>query len=326
MKTLKFFSIISVLFIAGFISCKKDKNTSEPENAVAKYFTVKDGTFQNSALPTASTGTGVPVINNLQGNASILAGGTNPLSITTDATNASILVSVSGENGYYKISPTPAKSTAGVYLVYLLVNQNLAQNNFSIVVAVMNSAGLVSEHQTIAVHKIAAGTGKLQISCSWDKLDDVDLHLVEPNGEEIYYGNSTSANGGDLDVDSNAGCTVDGINNENITYKDSTGVTTEAGMYIVRVDLWSACDITDKTDFIVNAYYKGALIATTSGSNPYTGNFVSTDADEGASGNGREIMRFNISASKMAQSGDVVQLIKFGYPNHKKILSPQKIK
>ncbi len=319
MKTFKFVSVLVILSFIGFTSCKKDKSSSSG-NAIEKYFTVKDGTFENKDFPAASASG--PSIN-VQGNTSVLAGGTNPVSVTTDHPNSTVLVSVSGRKGYYKISPSSLKNSADVYLLYLLINQSLTQETFTILIAVMDSEGLISEHQTIEVERIEAGTGKLQVSCSWNTLNDVDLHLVEPNSEEIYYGNSTSVLGGDLDVDSNAGCSIDGINNENITYADS--VTVEAGQYIVRVDLWSACSVTETTNFIVNAYYNGALIATSSGTNPYTGSFVPADADGGGSGDGREVMRFNISAAKMAESGEVVKTYKFAFPNHKKILSPQKI-
>ena len=49
---------------------------------------------------------------------------------------------------------------------------------------------------------------------------DVDLHLIEPNGGHIYYGNRRSSNGGFLDIDSNPDCSIDGVNNENIYYQE----------------------------------------------------------------------------------------------------------
>ena len=65
----------------------------------------------------------------------------------------------------------------------------------------------------------AVGTsGDVQISVSWDAPSDVDLHVVEPSGEELYYGHSTSATGGQLDVDSNPDCAIDGRQIENIRW------------------------------------------------------------------------------------------------------------
>ncbi len=50
-------------------------------------------------------------------------------------------------------------------------------------------------------------TGDLRCSLSWYNFDDLDLHLIEPNGYEIFYGNArmSSQLGGMLDVDMNRG-------------------------------------------------------------------------------------------------------------------------
>ena len=52
------------------------------------------------------------------------------------------------------------------------------------------------------------GTGDVQVSVSWDVSNDIDLHVVDPNGFEIYWDDDTSPEGGTLDLDSNAGCAV----------------------------------------------------------------------------------------------------------------------
>jgi hypothetical protein len=45
--------------------------------------------------------------------------------------------------------------------------------------------------------------GELTISLAWNTIDDLDLHLVEPGGFEIYYKNKVSPKGGKLDLDLN---------------------------------------------------------------------------------------------------------------------------
>jgi len=79
----------------------------------------------------------------------------------------------------------------------------------------------------------------LQFSLNWDAPTDVDLWVTEPNGERIYFGNTTSASGGTLDLDSNAGCSIDNVNNENITWGS---VVPPLGDYLVQVDHWSDCN------------------------------------------------------------------------------------
>lgn len=49
-------------------------------------------------------------------------------------------------------------------------------------------------------------TGDVQITLLWQGLNDLDLHVIDPDGEEIYFGTRHSSSGGDLDVDSNAAC------------------------------------------------------------------------------------------------------------------------
>lgn len=126
--------------------------------------------------------------------------------------------------------------------------------------------------------------------------------MVEPDAEEIYYSNDYSSNGGVLDLDSNPDCYIDGVQNENITYSDES--TVEAGTYIVRVDLYSACSVTAQTNFIVTARLNGELIAQQSVTNPYNGNFPANSVgDEGGSGSGVQVMQFTISGAELKSTG-----------------------
>jgi hypothetical protein len=61
--------------------------------------------------------------------------------------------------------------------------------------------------------------GFLRISLSWKNLDDLDLHVYEPDGREVYYANRTAINpyGGSLDVDMNVSEAVENAV-ENVCY------------------------------------------------------------------------------------------------------------
>jgi hypothetical protein len=119
---------------------------------------------------------------------------------------------------------------------------------------------------------------------------------------EIYYGSDYSSNGGVLDLDSNPGCSIDGVQNENITYSEESSV--EAGVYIVRVDLYDGCDVAAQTNYIVTARLNGELIAQQAMTNPYTGSFAAGSlGDYGAQGSGVQVMQFTLSSSQLKSTG-----------------------
>lgn len=93
--------------------------------------------------------------------------------------------------------------------------------------------------------------GALVVSLSWNTESDSDLHLVTPDGTEVYKGNANSwqraaggplvddgwQSGGLLDFDSNAECRIDGRRAENIIWS----APPPAGRYRARVDTFSLC-------------------------------------------------------------------------------------
>ncbi|HET6953299.1 MAG TPA: DUF6777 domain-containing protein [Acidimicrobiales bacterium] len=78
-----------------------------------------------------------------------------------------------------------------------------------------------------------AGTGDVQVTLEWASDADLDLHVIEPDGTEIYYeAPGPTSTGGTLDVDSNVDC----VNNggvENV-YWPVGGAP--SGGYTVRVE------------------------------------------------------------------------------------------
>ena len=100
------------------------------------------------------------------------------------------------------------------------------------------------------------GSGNPQITLIWGTVDDLDLHVVEPSGEEIGYGNRTSDTGGTLDVDSNAGCGSPDENPvENVFWPVGTA---SQGNYTVYVDFYRRCtDGTGPVHFSVRTLVNG---------------------------------------------------------------------
>jgi uncharacterized protein YfaP (DUF2135 family) len=63
-------------------------------------------------------------------------------------------------------------------------------------------------------------SGKLRINLAWNTTDDLDLHVVTPNGEIFYSNKKVEHNGiiGQLDVDKNAGNDIVSNPQENVNF------------------------------------------------------------------------------------------------------------
>lgn len=146
--------------------------------------------------------------------------------------------------GSYEIDLGSATTSTSIVVT---VSQAPPSSEFSVVVAVVGIDGTVSAVDATNVSIVEVGTGDVQVSVSWNEDVDVDLYVVDPNGETVYYGSTTSSSGGELDLDSNPACSIDGIRNENVTWP--TGEA-PSGTYEVRLNLYADCDI-DQTSWVV---------------------------------------------------------------------------
>jgi hypothetical protein len=82
------------------------------------------------------------------------------------------------------------------------------------------------------------GTGDVQVTLLWDNGNDLDLHVVDPSGAEIYFSNPRSSTGGSLDHDDTAGCSTSGTHVENVFWP--TGGA-PPGRYRVVVKNYTSC-------------------------------------------------------------------------------------
>jgi hypothetical protein len=165
--------------------------------------------------------------------------------------------------------------------VLLTFPQEIPLDQFDLQFAVANSAGVVGPYSTLTTNVTEVGTGDVQVTLSWDTDSDVDLHVVAPGNEEIYYANRESGSGGRLDLDSNAGCSLDHVRNENITWPLGRA---PRGHYIVRVDYWSSCGAA-RTEFSVRVNNSGAAQLA-------TGSFTG-EGDHGGAGSGQTMLTFD---------------------------------
>lgn len=93
----------------------------------------------------------------------------------------------------------------------------------------------VASEVTSATASLKGAGGAVKVTLSWESAVDLDLHVTDPNSEEIYYSHKTSASGGLLDVDDTDGGTAANPAAENI-YWDTNA---PSGTYTVTVVYYS---------------------------------------------------------------------------------------
>lgn len=100
------------------------------------------------------------------------------------------------------------------------------------------------------------GTGDVQMTLRWDTPVDLDLHVVDPSGEEIWYLSPESASGGRLDVDANATCSGDPPV-ENV-YWPAGGAPN--GSYGVSVVYYGSCATSGPVHYTVTVRIDGQTV------------------------------------------------------------------
>lgn len=219
------------------------------------------------------------------GNTTFIPGGTNRFTGTVQGGPVnSLVIGFQELGGAYEI-----ELSAADFVFFATLGQDVRRASLTLVIvpriapSESNPQGGFGQALRVPCTVQQVGTGDLQISLSWDTESDVDLHLIEPDSEEIFYGEMRSDDGGELDLDSNAGCDIDHVKNENITYQ---GAVPEQGHYIVRVDYWAACEAAGTTNFVVTVTIRGEAQV-------FEGSFVRSDQDHGDYGAGVTVAEFD---------------------------------
>ena len=137
----------------------------------------------------------------------VINGGTVRVTLEGSTSFDRIVVAVEGLPGHYLVSvPVPVTSLE----LLLTLAQDLGPRTFTLNYAV-GSGGAIGAYVDVPATLVAVGTGDVQVSVSWDAESDVDLHVIDPTGDEVFYGQQLVTSGGSLDLDSNAACAIDGV-------------------------------------------------------------------------------------------------------------------
>ncbi|MDT8308499.1 MAG: OmpA family protein [Bacteroidales bacterium] len=135
-------------------------------------------------------------------------------------------------------------------------------------------AGTVEENKASELkrrlQREGAMAGDLQLSLMWNNYNDIDLHCIDPLGEEIYYRNKKSERYGELDVDMNVHymqgrSSVEPV--ENIYWPSGYAMPGTYKVYVRHFRKHEGENTDDPTPYTVRvlnngkeAYYEGELV------------------------------------------------------------------
>lgn len=107
---------------------------------------------------------------------------------------------------------------------------------------------------------LVLGDGDIRVTLQWTSVPpetvDMDLFVIDPNGDRVFFGNRSVASGGELDRDDDICNTpADGQSIENIFWDEDEAIP---GTYTVGVDEFSRCaGNSGPADWTVNVFIDG---------------------------------------------------------------------
>jgi hypothetical protein len=170
-----------------------------------------------------------------------------------DRSTTAVAVYIDGDVGYWIVQPGNIDVGQGGALSFsapAAFPNDLPMGTYTLHALAADSRGHFGSAIDLALRtEDVSPMNTLTVSLAWDTEVDLDLHLVIPDGTEIWANKISSlpspqpgqpndpTKGGILDFDSNGNCVIDGRRMENIFWT----VAAPSGHYLVRVDTWSMC-------------------------------------------------------------------------------------
>lgn len=219
-----------------------------------------EATFHSGDAPSSSGGPSMGVDASTP-----LAGQPYRLDVTAAGEFNKVYLSVDGVDGYWELD-LPVSVSFITLAVTLADDPPTA--NFTTLTQVGGAGGVSTAASTQTV-VTSLDDADIAVTLTWQGASDVDLHVFDPHENEIYYANTETEEGGKLDLDSNAACIIDNINQETISWPQGTA---PEGTYRVRVQYYDDCG-QETAPYTVTVRKKGAAAQT------FTGSFSGTSDD-----------------------------------------------
>ena len=227
-----------------------------------------------------------------------LPGGSNIFTIDTDKTFKRFYIGIKGLSGCLVCSPEPVvRNGRNVYTITVVYGPNFDPSMIMLISGEEENGYITLPFEAPVKEEIPGIRGDLNVNLTFSNAKDVDLHLYMPDGEHIFYGHrggTVQLENGEtvqygLDHDSNAGCNIDNLNNENIVIPAEL---IQSGTYRVVVNMYSNCNPNTSTNWNIVTWYKGEKITPRSGRNPASGVYPIGASD----GDMTTVMEFTINA------------------------------
>jgi len=204
-----------------------------------------------------------------------------PINGSLRATATAAALALSSDQGHWIVSagaPDFSTPTLPTFHATAAFSTKLAPGAYTLEVRAIDSDGRFGPPSRTVLTagtgppSIAGPSGSLVVTLDWDTESDLDLHLTDPAGQEIYHGKSTTldtfspgsasdgGNYGYLDIDSNHNCVIDGRRKESVTWVGPP----PSGRYTVRVDAPSLCGQVN-AHYSVRAILLGSILGEASG-------------------------------------------------------------
>ncbi|HEY2511854.1 MAG TPA: hypothetical protein VGI39_13390 [Polyangiaceae bacterium] len=265
----------------------------KPNTGSGAYMTIHGAQFFSGAMPAGSPNgpsvDTITLVNNdiYPGFASDPIGG----SLAPSATAAAI--GLDGDIGYWIVPagvPAVATPDEPSFSATAAFSLGIVPGKYTLVVRAVDASGTFGPPSTQILVEEDSPTnppsqGDLVVTLTWDDEADLDLHVVDPNGNEIYWAGQSSfpsaVDGGDygyIDVDSNANCILDGLRREDAIWPSGA----PSGHYLARVDTPSLCG-QPVAHYTVRALVHGVQVAGATG-------VVVADSTLGAHGAGAGVL------------------------------------
>jgi hypothetical protein len=269
------FALAPLLATAALAGC----DLASPDPGSAALLQLDDAQYVPGRPPPASDG---PAVDGLTtSHARVAPGDTRERLRGTLGEDASAVVLwLEGDLGHWIVPAAPPETESPdrpSFDVRLAFAAALPPGPVAVEVRAVDDDGRVGEPLAAdyLVELAPPPTGELVVSLAWRGAADLDLHVIDPDGVEIWSGNPNSyvppapgtpappdawQQGGILDLDANARCSGGGLAQENVVWT----APPPSGTYAVRVDTRAMCGAAF-ADWSAAAYLAGEPVEAASG-------------------------------------------------------------